>query len=126
MSIESGFRLAHLVVGGAVSTFDLDSTQTSVTPAWRDAAWHFCTGAGWSITDVPYNVEVEIFEAVTSWTGVLRSLFPDSGAYWSESDYLEPNWQQSFWGANYPRLQAIKHAYDPSGVFTCHPCVENP
>jgi hypothetical protein len=23
-----------------------------------------------------------------------------------QADYLEPDWQQSFWGSNYPRLQA--------------------
>ena len=63
---------------------------------------------------------------MTSWTGVLRALYPDSGAYWSESDYLEPNWQQSFWGRNYPRLQQIKAAYDPLGMFSCWHCVELP
>jgi FAD/FMN-containing dehydrogenase len=56
----------------------------------------------------------------------LANTFPDSGAYWSESDYNEPNWQQSFWGSNYPRLQAIKQDYDPTGVFSCHHCVELP
>jgi len=28
-----------------------------------------------------------------------------------------------YWGSNLPRLQAIKAAYDPTGVFTCLDCV---
>lgn len=35
----------------------------------------------------------------------------------------EPNWQTTFWGANYHKLLAIKSAVDPTDVFWCHPCV---
>lgn len=35
----------------------------------------------------------------------------------------EPNWQDAFWGENYPRLLAIKMKYDPTGVLTCRKCV---
>lgn len=35
----------------------------------------------------------------------------------------EPNWQQTYWGSNYPRLLAIKHAFDPTDVFWCAVCV---
>jgi hypothetical protein len=37
----------------------------------------------------------------------------------------EPDFQQAFWGTNYPKLAAIKKAYDPNDVFWCHPCVGN-
>jgi FAD/FMN-containing dehydrogenase len=47
----------------------------------------------------------------------LRKIAPDSGSYVAESDYFEPNWQQSYWGPNYPRLLAIKRKYDPEGLF---------
>eukprot|EP01052_Picozoa_sp_SAG31_P027869 SAG31_NODE_2644_length_5315_cov_7.392063_2_plen_105_part_00 len=39
---------------------------------------------------------------------------------WNEADYYEPNWQRSFFGTNYPQLLAVKAAYDPDGMFTCH------
>lgn len=35
----------------------------------------------------------------------------------------EPNWQITFWGANYPKLSAIKTTVDPTDVFWCHHCV---
>lgn len=50
----------------------------------------------------------------------LRKIVPNVGAYVSESDYFEKSWQHSFWGANYPRLQAVKEKYDPEGLFFVH------
>ena len=47
----------------------------------------------------------------------LLKVAPNAGSYVSESDFFEKNWQQSFWGSNYPRLAAIKKKYDPEGLF---------
>jgi FAD/FMN-containing dehydrogenase len=118
--------IGHLVAGGAVSSADPDSTRTSVTPAWRHAAWHMCIAGSWPLNATLDQIQ-QVFTGLSSLGDLMRDTWPDSGAYFSESDYLEPNWQRSFWGdANYARLQAIKKAYDPRGVFTCHNCVELP
>lgn len=61
--------------------------------------------------------------AVTAAVAPINALVPGAGSYVNEGDYFERDWQQRFWGANYARLLAIKHAYDPSNVFTCHHCV---
>jgi hypothetical protein len=50
----------------------------------------------------------------------LRTLAPNGGAYVSESNFFEEDWQHSYWGANYPRLASIKKKYDPSGLFFVH------
>jgi FAD/FMN-containing dehydrogenase len=50
----------------------------------------------------------------------LLKLAPAPGSYVSESDFFERSWQQSFWGANYPRLAAVKKKYDPDGLFFVH------
>lgn len=52
--------------------------------------------------------------------GALLQVAPDAGSYVSESDYFERNWQRSYWGANYPRLAAVKRHYDPGGLFFVH------
>jgi hypothetical protein len=44
----------------------------------------------------------------------------DAGSYVSEGDFFDANWQRSFWGDNYPRLQAVKRRYDPDGLFFVH------
>ena len=40
-----------------------------------------------------------------------------NAAYVNYADASLTDWQQAYWGANYPRLQTIKHSVDPSGVF---------
>ena len=50
----------------------------------------------------------------------LRKVAPNSGSYLNECNFFNANWQQEFWGANYPKLRAIKNKYDPSGLFFVH------
>ncbi|HTV84275.1 MAG TPA: FAD-binding oxidoreductase [Dyella sp.] len=50
----------------------------------------------------------------------LYKVAPDAGAYVSESDYFQRDWQNAFWGANYARLAAAKRQYDPDGLFFVH------
>jgi FAD/FMN-containing dehydrogenase len=50
----------------------------------------------------------------------LRAVAGDNGAYVSESNYFEKNFQQAYWGSNYSRLADIKRKYDPDGLFFIH------
>lgn len=50
----------------------------------------------------------------------LLTVAPNAGAYVSESDYFQRDWQHAFWGTNYPRLAAAKRQYDPEGLFFVH------
>ena len=51
---------------------------------------------------------------------LIRAATPGSGSYLNEADYFEPDWQTSFWGANYPRLLDVKRKYDPDNLFRVH------
>jgi FAD/FMN-containing dehydrogenase len=59
-------------------------------------------------------------DAVTRSMEELRKVVPNPGAYVSESNFFEGSWQESYWGSNYPRLQAVKAKYDPHGLFFVH------
>jgi hypothetical protein len=50
----------------------------------------------------------------------LRAIVPNGGAYVSESNFFQHDWQHAYWGSNHPRLAAIKKKYDPTGLFFVH------
>jgi FAD/FMN-containing dehydrogenase len=50
----------------------------------------------------------------------LRAIVPNGGAYVSESDFFQKDWQRAYWGSNHSRLAAVKRKYDPSGLFFVH------
>jgi hypothetical protein len=45
---------------------------------------------------------------------------PNGEAYVSESNYFQKDFQQAYWGTNYPRLAQVKQKYDPEGLFFVH------
>jgi FAD/FMN-containing dehydrogenase len=50
----------------------------------------------------------------------IRKLLPSAGSYVSEADFFQSDWQDAYWGPNYPRLLAVKDKYDPDGLFYVH------
>ena len=50
----------------------------------------------------------------------VRQAAPDAGSYVSECDFALPDWRQACWGAHWARLDRIKQAYDPEGLFFVH------
>ena len=122
-----GGMTGMLVAGGAVASGD--AAATSIQPAWRTSLAHVAFGATWPL-NASLAEQQGIFAGVSALNAYLRDTCdPYAGgpaAYWSESDFLEPQWQTAFWGVHYPRLQAIKSAVDPKGLFSCHHCVELP
>jgi FAD/FMN-containing dehydrogenase len=50
-------------------------------------------------------------------TPKLRDLVPGGTTYLSEGDFRDPEWKQSFYGANYESLEKIKNKYDPEHLF---------
>jgi len=56
-------------------------------------------------------------QAIGRAMGALLAVAPGAGSYVSESDYFLRDWQDAFWGSNYPRLAQVKRKYDPDGLF---------
>ena len=50
----------------------------------------------------------------------LRTVASNGGAYVSESNFFESDFERSYWGANHARLAQIKKKYDPDGLFFVH------
>lgn len=59
-------------------------------------------------------------EQISRCMAELRAVASNGGAYVSESNYFESDWQHSYWGSNYERLLRVKRKYDPAGLFFVH------
>ncbi|KIK55607.1 hypothetical protein GYMLUDRAFT_47820 [Collybiopsis luxurians FD-317 M1] len=107
--------LYHVVAGGAVSKINPDSA--GLNPAWRKAAAHVVLAETWpegtSVSDIRL-----LEDTLKGYLGVLEGLVgPGGGAYFNEASLYESNFQETFFGNHYSRLEAIKDQYDPTGLF---------
>jgi len=59
-------------------------------------------------------------EAVHRSMNELRAVAGKGGAYVSESNFFEADFQGAYWGENASRLAEIKKKYDPDGLFFVH------
>jgi FAD/FMN-containing dehydrogenase len=99
------------------------SRETAVNPDVLGASALMITGAFGSKPALDRTEGEHARAGVAAAVAPLEALIPDAGSYANEGDYFERDWQRRFWGAGYARLLAIKHAYDPTNLFTCHHCV---
>ena len=94
--------------------------NNSVLPAWRTSIIDLVAGKPYN-DSAPFQENADARTYITQrWTSALEQLAPVSqggGTYMNEADADDPNWQESFYGANYPRQLAIKRKYDPTGVW---------
>lgn len=95
----------------------------SLNPAWRRTHSHFIAVEGWTDGTNQSNIDAIYHEITYNKVAALRKLSPDTGAYFNEADFNQPDWQWAFFGENYERLREIKRKYDPGNVFWCKQCV---
>jgi hypothetical protein len=102
------------------------SRDTAMNPSVLDAfALAIVADAGGGYPGVRGH-EPDVRAARTSRAAVrncmkpLRRLAPGGGAYLSESNFFDKDWQHSYWGSNHDRLAAVKRRYDPAGLFFVH------
>ncbi|KAJ3476435.1 hypothetical protein NLG97_g9130 [Lecanicillium saksenae] len=118
-----GFSTFFLVGGKGVMEAKPIGGSNAVNSHWRTAYVHTITAT----MGAPFDkaaTEKRLKALDEDWAPV-RKITPSSGAYINEGSNFEPNFHESFWGTNYPRLADIKRKVDPHDVFWCSPCVGN-
>ncbi|KAM7196818.1 6-hydroxy-D-nicotine oxidase [Rhypophila sp. PSN 637] len=95
---------ANLIMFNIRNPPGTDKIDNAVNPAWRDVLMFAIMFVTWQVGDSAEYV-----------TQLNRNLTYE----WNprESDYIEPNWQESFHGWKYKRLLEIKKKVDPWDVF---------
>ena len=123
-SVELHFQKA---LAGATDETLAATRDTATNPALLDAFTLVLIGAGQqpAYPGLPgHEPDMEAARrqarSVVMAADELRKVAPDAGTYVAESSYFERDWQRSYWGPNYPRLQEIKKKYDPTGLFFVH------
>ncbi|KAJ7127936.1 FAD-binding domain-containing protein [Mycena epipterygia] len=107
--------LGNLVAGGSSGNANISS---AIHPAWRTAKAHVILVNQWSDSTPPTGIDAARNEFQTIQLPILEQMSgPDAGAYSSEADSLEPNYQTTFFVPHYAKLSMIKRFYDPADLF---------
>ena len=94
-----------------------ETPDNAVNPGWRDTMVSLLIVTPWSYK-VSWDAMQDTMEMITDeLTPKLRDLVPGGTTYLSEGDFRDPEWKQSFYGANYESLEKIKNKYDPEHLF---------
>lgn len=113
MASVSGINIGHIVNPG----HGVPVVDNAIHPKWRNASSFVITNVLMNGTE-PWSVKKERERYNTEVVGkALREAGPDGASYVNEGDLYEPNWQDAYWGENYPRLLKIRQKWDPKGVF---------
>ncbi|EHA25629.1 hypothetical protein ASPNIDRAFT_43953 [Aspergillus niger ATCC 1015] len=91
--------------------------SSSANPAFRKTLMHAITSTSWSSNATNADILEEMEHFTYDILGEWRRTCPEAGAYMSEADIMEPDFQQAFYGSYYDRLYALKQKYDPTGLF---------
>ncbi|ORY18726.1 FAD binding domain-containing protein [Clohesyomyces aquaticus] len=100
-----------------IKAVDPDNADNAVNPAWRQNILFAQQAVRWNALGTP----AEILKARKTFQETdmqrWRDISPGAGGYLAEADRLEPNFGETFWGSNYPRLLELKAKWDPNDVF---------
>jgi hypothetical protein len=125
----AGTRAVVRAVEGAAGTHGLRQVTASLDALGGAVAQVRAADTAFAHRTSPYTVQYTAtwtdpalpgapFDAVVRGMRAAMTPYLGAGAYLNYCDASLPGWEQAYWGANYPRLQAVKRAVDPDEVFT--------
>lgn len=94
-----------------------DTPDNAVLPAWRTAITQLQLITNWNSTSPWTDMEAAQVRMTEEFMPKIEAVTPGSGSYMNEADFRQPDWQSTFYGANYAKLAQIKKKYDPSDLF---------
>ncbi|KAH8203328.1 hypothetical protein TruAng_002524 [Truncatella angustata] len=92
--------------------------DNAVNDAWRTASAQILSVVFWDSGATLQEAAEALIEFNTTWLEPVRAATPGGGAYNSEGNIIEPDWQNTYYGAEkYAKLSDLKERYDPTGLF---------
>lgn len=112
--VEEGAFLVHYNINADQPANTADS---AANPAWREVMMFIIYGLLWDAETPEAEVAVIHDKLTNDFGRRLKEISPGAGGYGNEGDVMDPDFAQSFYGSNYPRLLEIKKEVDPKDVF---------
>ncbi|KAI0891265.1 FAD-binding domain-containing protein [Annulohypoxylon nitens] len=108
-----GFIIGHMWDAG----LNMPIPNSATNPIMRKSSDFIIVGL--PVPDGSTWAQREDFENVLTNTqnDALEKAGPNGCAYVSEGNPYQPDWQQHFWGPQYPMLLELRKKWDPNGVF---------
>lgn len=111
---------AKIVIGYHQAPLNPNGDINSVNPAFRNEASQLIIVKAVDGNATAEDLKLAGDDLTYDIMGPLRDASPAGGAYNNEADVGEPDWQNAFWGENYPRLLEVKKMWDPTDLFYVH------
>jgi len=103
-SLNATFEAIKSVIdqGGALLAFNIaaasnDGSDNAVNPAWRETCMHAILATIWSPTADDSTIVAASNKLTNDWMQKWRDVSPGAGAYMSEADISEPDFQQGMY-----------------------------
>ncbi|EAQ84293.1 hypothetical protein CHGG_10697 [Chaetomium globosum CBS 148.51] len=108
-----GFMIGHLFNPG----YGAPKSNSATHPSWRNAT-NFIIAALPVAVGSSLAQKAELQNVLTNTIDeALRQASTSGCTYVNEADPYQRDWQSHFWGAEYPKLKALRWKWDPHGVF---------
>lgn len=107
---------AGVLAVGTAAAYGVRKTDIGATPVWRKTAVQMQLTTPWANT-ADWTANIASQDRMTrEFMPTVEAATPGGGSYLNEADFNQPNWQETFFGANYARLRDVKRKYDPKNI----------
>ncbi|EED16287.1 isoamyl alcohol oxidase, putative [Talaromyces stipitatus ATCC 10500] len=106
-----------LAVGVGLDVSNPGDVSNAIFPPLRNAAVTMQIGTPWNETAPWSQMVANQYQMTNEFVPQLEAVTPGSGTYQNEADFRQPDWQNTFFGANYDPLLKIKQTWDPDHFF---------
>lgn len=106
-----------VLAGIALNVSQTSADKFAANPYWRKTLIVGVLGSFYDYGNFEANLKAQNFMTDTLIPGLDVLTKGEAAAYLNEANFLEPHWQQVFYGKNYERLDQIKRLYDPNDIF---------
>lgn len=104
-----------IAVGSSGRFHAAEGVSNAVLPAWRDSLVSMQLATLWDPEQ--WDAMIAMQKRITNeFMPQIKAVTPGGASYMNEGDTNEPNWKQTFYGANYDKLLKIKQKWDPKSL----------